>query len=87
VSPSLLLAILLVLIGAQAARVARPHHGAYPLLLALAALGVLGGELAALSLHAGGPPLGALHPIADAVGIGVCEGVGTALTPARRRIP
>ena len=86
-SPSLALAVLFVLIGAQAARVARPHHGGFILLLALAALGVLGGEAAAASLHLGGPQLGVLHPVADAVGVGVCEAVGTSLIPARRRIP
>ncbi|HZU76764.1 MAG TPA: hypothetical protein VFA70_08365 [Dehalococcoidia bacterium] len=86
-SPSLALAVVFVLIGAQVARVARPGRGPYLLLLLLSAAGVLFGELGAIALHSGGPALGVLHPVADGVGIGVFEGVGTSLTPARRRIP
>jgi hypothetical protein len=87
VSPSLVLAVLIVLIGAQAARMARPRHRGYLLLLLLSAAGLVLGELAAIALHLGGPQLGVLHPVEDAVGIGVCEGLGTAFAPPRRRIP
>lgn len=86
-SPSLALAILFALIGAQVTRVVRPRQGPFLVLLALSALGVLAGELAAIALHLGGPSLGVLHPVADAVAIGVVEGIGTAILPARRRIP
>ncbi|MBV8300444.1 MAG: hypothetical protein JOY68_00795 [Candidatus Dormibacteraeota bacterium] len=86
-SPSLALAVLFVLIGAQVTRVMRPRHGPFLLLLVLAAAGVLGGELVAIGLKLGGPALGVLHPVPDAVAIGVFEGIGTAFAPARRRIP
>ena len=39
----------------------------------------LAGELAALELHGGGPPLGPLHPLADAAGIAVLEVAGALL--------
>jgi hypothetical protein len=47
--------------------------------------GVVAGELAALELHGGGPPLGPLHPLADAAGIAVLEVAGALLRSPRRR--
>ncbi|MBV8195471.1 MAG: hypothetical protein JOY80_08070 [Candidatus Dormibacteraeota bacterium] len=82
-SPALLLAVLFVLIGAQAARVVSPRRGSYPWLLVLAVAGLAGSELASIALHTGGPSIGVLHPIADAIGIAVVEAAG--LVMARRR--
>jgi Co/Zn/Cd efflux system component len=82
VSPGLLLGILFALIGAQVTRVVVPRRLGYPVALALAAAGVVAGELVALSLHAGGPSLGPLHPLADAVGMVVLEVAGALVLPA-----
>ena len=79
-SPGLLLGVLFALIGAQVTRLVAPRRLGYPVALALAAAGVVAGELAALGLHAGGPPLGPLHPLADALGIAVLEVVGATLS-------
>ncbi len=86
-SPALGLALLFMLIGAQAAHVFAPRRLRYTWLLLLAAAGVLGAELAAVALHTGGPALGVLHPVADAAGVAVCELAGTTLTGRRRRAP
>lgn len=75
-SPALLVGLLLVLIGAQTAHAASPRRFGYPLALALAAAGVVAGELVALWLHRGGPTLGSLHPVADAAGIAAAEVAG-----------
>jgi hypothetical protein len=87
-SPGLALAVLLALIGAQATRLAMPGSG-YLRSLGLAALGVIAGELAALELHAGGPALGSLHPVADIAGIAVLEFGGAIVAGPRssRRPP
>ena len=87
-TPSLWLALLFVLIGAQVARLVtarvRVH---YVVLLLAACAGFVLGELAAHALHAGGPSVGALHPAADAVGMGVCELVVITFTAHRRHVP
>ncbi len=85
-SPSLWLALLFVLIGAQVGRVMSPRVR-YPVLLLLSAAGFVLAELAVNALHAGGPTVGALHPVADALGIGVCEGLAITFTAQRRRVP
>ena len=82
-SPALLVGLLLVLIGAQAAHAASPRRFGYPLALALAAIGVVAGELVALGLHGGGPALGSLHPLADAAGIAAAEVAGAILRGPR----
>ena len=86
-SPGLLIGVLFALIGAQVARLVAPRRLAYPVALALAAAGVVGGELAALGLHAGGPPLGPLHPLADAAGMAILEVAGALVVraPGARR--
>jgi Co/Zn/Cd efflux system component len=86
VSPGLLLGVVFALVGAQLTRLIAPRRLGYPVVLALAAAGVVGGELVAIALHAGGPVLGPLHPVADAAGMAVLE-VGGALlrTPRTRR--
>jgi len=79
VSPGLLLGVLFALIGAQLTRVIVPRRLGYPATLALAAVGVVAGELVALGLHGGGPVLGPLHPVADALGMAVMEVIGVTL--------
>ncbi len=86
-SPGLVLAVLFVLIGAQASRLAMPRRGSYLLALVLAASGLVAGELVAIATRIGGPQLGALHPVADAVGVALFEVTGAVLAPARRRGP
>lgn len=82
-SPGIVLAALIVAIGAQLTRVLVPGRGNYVLALVCAAAGLLGAELVALGGH-GGPTLGAVHPVADAGGIAVAEAAGLALAaPAR----
>ena len=85
-SPALALALLFVLVGAQATRVLAPRRGSYPWLLTLSLAGLLGAELVCIGLHIGGPTLGVLHPLADAAGIAVAEVAGLALAPRRRLI-
>jgi hypothetical protein len=87
VSPELLLAILFVLIGATVSGIVRPRRGSFLLTLVLATAGVLAGELVAIGTHVGGPELGVLHPVADAVGVVLFEVAGAVLAPARRRAP
>jgi Co/Zn/Cd efflux system component len=82
VSPGLLIGVLFALIGAQVARLAAPRRLGYPVALALAAAGVVAGELVALGLHTGGPPLGPLHPLADAAGMVILEVAGALVLPA-----
>ncbi|HEY6468521.1 MAG TPA: hypothetical protein VI434_02015 [Candidatus Dormibacteraeota bacterium] len=86
-SPGLVLAILFVLIGATVSGLVRPRRGSFLLTLLLAAAGVLAGELVAIATHIGGPELGVLHPVADAVGVVLFEVAGAVLAPARRRAP
>jgi hypothetical protein len=85
VSPALGLAILFILIGAQVARLVAPRL-AYAWVLLLAAIGLLAAELLATAAHFGGPSLGVLHPVADVIGIVMCEFAG-ALISGRRRVP
>lgn len=86
-SPALGLAALFILIGAQATRVLAPRRLGYPVLLLLALAGVAAGELFAAVTRAGGPTLGALHPLADALGVALCELLGAMLPGRRRRAP
>lgn len=86
-SPGLVLAILFVLIGATVSGLVMPRRGAFLLTLVLAAAGVVAGELVAIATRAGGPQLGVLHPIADAVGVVLFEVTGAVLAPARHRGP
>jgi hypothetical protein len=87
VSPGLVLAILFVLIGATVSGLLMPRRGSYLLTLLLAAAGVVAGELVAIATRVGGPELGVLHPVADAVGVVLFEVTGAVLAPARRRGP
>ncbi|MBJ7595629.1 MAG: hypothetical protein JF886_12355 [Candidatus Dormibacteraeota bacterium] len=82
-SPGILLAALIVAIGAQATRVLVPRRGNYPLAVVCAAAGLLGAELVALGGH-GGPAVGVVHPIADAAGIAAVEAAGLVLAAPRR---
>ena len=86
-SPGLGLAILFVLIGTTVSARVMPRRGAVLLTLVLAAAGVVAGELVAIATRVGGPQLGALHPVADAVGVVLFEVTGVVLAPARRRAP
>jgi hypothetical protein len=83
VSPGIVLAALIVAIGAQLTRVLVPGRGNYLLAIACAALGLLGAELVALGGH-GGPTIGVVHPLADAAGIAVVEVAGLILAAPRR---
>jgi len=87
VSPGLVLAILFVLIGATVSGLVMPRRGAFVLTLVLAAVGVVAGELVAIATRIGGPQLGVLHPVADAVGVVLFEITGAVLAPARHRGP
>jgi hypothetical protein len=87
VSPGLVLAVLFVLIGATVSGLVTPRRGSYLLTLLLAAAGVVAGELVAIGTKFGGPELGVLHPVADAVGVVLFEVTGAVLAPARRRGP
>jgi hypothetical protein len=64
-----------------------PRRNSILLALVLAAGGVVAGELVAIATHIGGPQLGALHPVADAIGVVLFEVSGAVLAPARRRGP
>jgi hypothetical protein len=83
VSPGIILAVLIVAIGAQVTRVLVPGRGNYLLALVCAAAGLLGAELLALGGH-GGPTLGAVHPVADVGGSVLLEVVGLILAAPRR---
>jgi hypothetical protein len=87
VSPGLGLAILFVLIGTTVSALVMPRRNSILLALVLAAGGVVAGELVAIATHIGGPQLGALHPVADAIGVVLFEVSGAVLAPARRRGP
>lgn len=86
-SPAIILAVLLVLIGAQTTRVVAPRRLGYLWALALAAAGLVCAEIVGGALHAGGPQLGSLHPAADVLGVAGFELVGALLTPSRRGSP
>jgi hypothetical protein len=83
VSPGIVLAVLIVAIGAQLTRLLVPRRGNYLLALVCAVLGLLAAELVALSGH-GGPVLGTVHPAADVIGIVLAEAIGVALAASRR---
>lgn len=78
---------LIVLITTQVTRIlAGAGHGPYLWTLAMGAAGFLTGELGAMATHAGGPSLGALHPVADVIVIAVWQVLGAALArPLSRR--
>jgi hypothetical protein len=82
-SPGIVLAVLIVAIGAQLTRVLVPRRGNYLLALVCAAAGLLGAELLALGGH-GGPTIGAVHPVADVGGIALLEVIGLILAAPRR---
>ena len=82
ISPGVILAVLLALIGAQVTRVAAPGRGPYAWTLALSAVGLIAGELLALSGHLQGPALGVLHPLPDAVAIAIIETAGALVMAA-----
>ena len=82
-SPGIVLALLFVAIGAQLTRLLVPHRGNYLLALVCSAVGLLAAELVALEGH-GGPTLGAVHPRADIIGIGLVEAAGLVLAAPRR---
>jgi hypothetical protein len=83
VSPGIVLAVLIVAIGAQITRILVPGRGNYLVALGCAAAGLLGAELVGLSGH-GGPSLGTVHPAADVVGIALAEAIGLVLAAPRR---
>ena len=82
-SPGIVLAVLIVAIGAQLTRLLVPRRGNYLIALLCSAVGLLGAELVALSGH-GGPSLGTVHPAADVVGIVLAEAGGLVLAAPRR---
>lgn len=75
-SPGVLLAVLIVLIGAQVTRLLAPGRGSYPFVLLLACGGTVAGEILAAVSGLGGPAIGPLHPLTDAVLIGAFEVTG-----------
>ncbi|MDQ2961219.1 MAG: hypothetical protein M3R48_09285 [Candidatus Dormibacteraeota bacterium] len=81
-SPGTIVAALLVLIAAQATRLLMPRRVGYLPALAGAALGLLLGELIALSGH-GGPALGVIHPVPDIVAIVAVEAAIAVMLPVR----
>jgi hypothetical protein len=83
VSPGIVLAVVIVAIGAQLTRILVPDRGNYVLAVVCAAVGLLGAELVALGGH-GGPTVGAVHPIADAGGVALVEFAGLILAAPRR---
>ncbi len=82
-SPGIVLAILIAAIGAQLTRLLIPGRGNYLVAAVSAALGLLGAELVALGGH-GGPSLGAVHPVADVIGITIAEVIGLVLAAPHR---
>ncbi len=84
-SPGIVLAVLIAAIGAQITRLLVPGRGSYLVALVCAAVGILAAELVALGGH-GGPSLGAVHPVADALGMALAEAGGLVLA-APRRLP
>jgi len=86
VSPTLLLAAVFALVGAQLTRLAVPRRFGYAVVLALAVVGIVAAELVARWGGLGGPALGPLHPLADLVGMAVLEMIGAVLHgPAKSR--
>lgn len=75
-SPGLVLALLLVIILTQAARVALPGRGPYLWTLLLSVAGLVGGEVMAASGHLSGPEVGVLHPFADLLVVAVLQVAG-----------
>jgi hypothetical protein len=75
-SPGLVLAILLVLVVAQATRLLAPERAAYLACLGLAVAGLLAGEVVAATGHLGGPSIGPIHPLLDVALMAVLEAAG-----------
>ena len=69
ISPGLVLALTAAAIGNQASRIVLPVRNAWFAGFLLSVGGVLAGELAAGSSWLGGPSLGVLHPLPDAIGV------------------
>ena len=84
-SPGLALGVLIVLIGAQVAWLARAVRVRYVWVLLLALAGFVVGELFALATGVAGPVLGGLHPVVDAVAIALLECAGALLGGRPRR--
>ncbi len=82
-SPGIVLAVVLTLIGAQATRVVAPDRGPYLWALSLAAVGLIVGELVALSGHLQGPAVGVLHPVIDVIVMAVVETAGVLVVAPR----
>ena len=64
-SPGLVLAVLLILVVAQATRLLAPQRAPYLVCLGLAVAGLIAGELVASTGHLGGPGMGVTHPLLD----------------------
>jgi hypothetical protein len=75
-SPGLVLAVLLVLVFTQVARVILPGRGSYLWTLALSVAGLTAGEVLAASGHLNSASIGVLHPVADIVAIAVLQAAG-----------
>lgn len=75
-SPGLVLAVLLVLVVAQATRLLAPDRAPYLVCLGLAAAGLVGGELVASTGRLGGPSIGVTHPLLDLALMGALQAVG-----------
>ncbi len=83
-SPGIVLAVVLTLIAAQATRVVAPDRGPYLWSLSLAVVGLIVGELIALSGHLQGPAVGVLHPVIDVIVMGAVECAGVVVVAPRR---
>lgn len=75
-SPTTVLAAVLIAIGAQISWIVSGERGRYFGHLVLAAVGFILGEVVAVWLQMGGPTLGSLHIVADAAGVAVFEFAG-----------
>jgi hypothetical protein len=75
-SPGLVLAVLLVLVFTQVARVILPGRGPYLWTLALSVAGLVAGEVLAASGHLNGASIGVLHPVADVLAIAALQAAG-----------
>ena len=76
ISPSLVLAVAVILLATQLMRVLAPAVAGGWRTPILAALGFIMGEVIAQGGHLASPTLGAVHPLADACAIGILEILG-----------